>query len=126
MVALHKPALAEAMNLAAQILHPKLDRVLVPGVQSASVGVSCHIQDGRLSHVKEHDEDCLDPQPTNGADISPIDRCLRTGLLCLQSKLEAALVGGYHGFVALTFLVNHGTVSIRCSAERVHKVGRPI
>lgn len=117
-----RQSLQDAMELAARILSPKLDAALAPGALISSVGASFHIQDGRLCHVKELDEAGLELGATNGKPLPSHDSAIRAGLQFLRAKLDACLVSGYHGFVVLTFALNHGSLAIRCSSERVHKV----
>lgn len=118
----NRQSLQDAMELAARILSPKLSDALAPGALVSSVGASFHIQDGRLCHVKETDEAGLELGPTNGKPLPSHDSAIRAGMQCLRAKLDACLVAGFHGFVSLAFILNHGSLSIRCSSERVHKV----
>ncbi len=111
------------------ILHPKLNRILRPGV-TACLGLSFHIQDGNLNHFKEIDEDRFGERMAEGLGGNPpaaavVQGVLKSIAVTIRTKLEMVLGGDFFGFVLLTVDVRNGEHSVTCRSEKTHKIASP-
>lgn len=130
MVAAASQSLAQQLDFAikrsAEILHPKLRRVLRPGI-NAGLGLSFSIQDGTLCHIRETDEDRHGPRlPAGLTDVEPagevVTAVLKSIIVTLRVKLEMTMVAGYFGVVILTVDVDNGESNVTCGTEKIHKI----
>lgn len=118
----------ELLKQAAELLTPKLERFLKPKA-CGGLSLSFHIQDGRLNHIKDGDEDRLGDTgtpPADGKALTTVDQVLKEAIRVLKVKLAYSLIAGFHGYVLLALEIDDGKcIMVTCSSERVHKVASP-
>lgn len=140
-----------AIRESAQILHPILARSLYPQRFTGSIAISVHVQDGRVYHIKEHEQSKIVPgaivglgagrvgiasippaavSTASGADASPdvdhTENILDSAMRDLRTQLTTALVPNYYGIILLTLSLDSGMCTlVTCDRDRIYRKAVP-
>lgn len=117
----------------ASILHPMLVMSLHPQTFTGDLGVSIHVQDGSVCHVKEFSNSKLKPGDTPPRELERLPQKLAaSGEKLTDNVLESAtrdlrlqlttIAAGYFGVIVLTLEIDRGVCTlVTCGRERVHR-----
>jgi len=113
---------------AASLLYPLLRESLHPQQFTGDLGLSIHIQEGRIYHIREFITSKEQPGVVKSQQAAPEDlggNVLESAIASLRGQLSP-IGADYFGIITLTIEVSRGICKlVQCGRERVYKTPSP-
>jgi hypothetical protein len=112
-----------ALTMAAELLRPKLRRLLLPAVFDCTINIRVIIQDGALNHVRDNE---IEPAYVSHLtarlpDDADVDAVMLSAIETLKTRLVSRMVPGWHGYVVLHIAIAHGEATITSEVDGSHR-----
>lgn len=118
-----RSALIGVLGKCAELLQPKLRRLLNPNVVDSLVRLELHLQGGTLNHIRQADVEpsYVQQLAEMGLDNPLVAETLKHCLVTLKGRLEGTLGAGWYGVVTLKVEISGGEATISSEVDGVYK-----